>query len=579
MKYYLWGYINMLRITLYENCILNNTYRNVISTALKSDMSVLDRYLSSLTKKTFDVDNVYQENSGRFVFSYDIDLKNIYNYNYMKVETIDVDEDEEETLKIKRYCFVNSIQLKNGNVYLEYAEDYWSSYSDKITGITESYLSRARVLKYSNKTISLRKVPVAYDGNNALTITSLLPSGTLYLSVLCQIQYYNTDAQGNYTERYVKNFLISPFELTSKIDYTLANNHKVQDIIENIISNQSVKQLTLNGTTFDYEVGDFYVFPSDFYYLTEETQNNNYIDLGSGIKIYVFEMPVSNMASRQTYTVAKNDKLLSVGTISSQIDVINNGTSMKFDVLITNTREDFGIHLSGMNKLVDITNDFAITPAISSLKSEELSLYKLQRETKNAQLLNEKKVIETKYDYSTNYGASDIMADFTGSGLRVDRFPSQLFKTISTGIKLEETQNLLNINKENINLQLELVNAPLYTSNKGVFGNNVNFVNALRGICTFAIDSENDTYVRETINNFGYSTFEYLDALTEINFANVDYFTNNNINYNVIKFEELELYGSFTQEICSILKEILTSGIKLWYNETLAKDNNPSPYV
>ena len=42
----------MLRITLYKNCILNETYQNVISTGLKNGKSVLERYLETLSQLT-----------------------------------------------------------------------------------------------------------------------------------------------------------------------------------------------------------------------------------------------------------------------------------------------------------------------------------------------------------------------------------------------------------------------------------------------------------------------------------------------------------------------------------------------
>ena len=145
LNHYLWGYSNMmLKITLYKNCVLNETYQNVFSIAKRNNKTILELYLERLTKYVIECENVYYENSGEIVFDYELISENvasnIYEYNYMKVEQFD----DDELLSLERYCFVNSIQIKNGCVYLDYKEDVWSSYIGKVAGINESYLSRTR---------------------------------------------------------------------------------------------------------------------------------------------------------------------------------------------------------------------------------------------------------------------------------------------------------------------------------------------------------------------------------------------------------------------------------------------------
>ena len=126
----------MLRLTLYKNCILNETYQNVISTALYNGQSVLERYLATLSSYVIpDIDETYYKNNGDLTFDLElINTSNIYEYNYMKVEYFD----EENVLILKRYCFIQNIRINNDIVILSYSEDVFSSYSNKIKKLRTS---------------------------------------------------------------------------------------------------------------------------------------------------------------------------------------------------------------------------------------------------------------------------------------------------------------------------------------------------------------------------------------------------------------------------------------------------------
>ena len=66
---FLWGYINMITLTLYKNCRLNNSYQEVLflNEYNSTGMSSLENYLNSLTKVTFTINDFYYENSGELV--------------------------------------------------------------------------------------------------------------------------------------------------------------------------------------------------------------------------------------------------------------------------------------------------------------------------------------------------------------------------------------------------------------------------------------------------------------------------------------------------------------------------------
>ena len=179
-----------LSITLYKNCILNETYQNVFSLAKRNNKTILDLYLETLQKFTFDIYDAYYENNGEFVVDLSIfngtTLNSIYDYNYIRISQHDTLYSDP---RLVRYCFVNSIKIKNDLVYLEYKEDIWHSYIDKVAGINESYMSRTRL----KSRLSLNEpieLPVEYDGNNQLTIYEEIYNSLLY--ALVEVQLYDS---------------------------------------------------------------------------------------------------------------------------------------------------------------------------------------------------------------------------------------------------------------------------------------------------------------------------------------------------------------------------------------------------
>lgn len=561
----------MLRITLYKNCILNETYQNVISTGLKNGKSVLERYLETLSQFTItDIDDAYYTDNN--VLNIDLELvnnANIYEYNYMKILYFD----EEEHLKLTRYCFVNDIKVKNEIVQLYYKEDIFSSYSNDIKGIQESYLSKSRVISYSNKILSPYKLPINYDGNKTPLINSLIQLTTnsqYYL--LAEIQMYELGQGGTYTKREVKYL-----KLNNRVDTHGISRVAVEEFIIKIVENMSagfIKKVKTDApytvNYYSYEIGDIYLFPcallnsnigqSGSYNYSFTTDNQGSNDFGYCKEI----LGEPNLTLKQTFTLQLNFKNKFIGTLNNLIEIEHTGLSNEIKVYFAKNDYNITVYIGFQNQLIDITESYKIDVPVKSLLSEELSQIRIARELKNANLSYEKK--------STISSMITNMISSIGKG--IGQFATKNYGgVLNTAVKGIGNITNSSFKLQNIEENRKAINEKMYSSNSGVFGNSANMVNATLGLIILTIDSVNDNYVKKSINNFGYETFEFISNLNEIDFNNVDFFDSNNINYNSIKFESINVYGYFTNEIAFKLNEILLSGVKIWYNENLSEDN------
>ena len=162
-----------MTITLYKNCCLNNKYQEVFY------HEKLETYLNSLNKFSLNLDQSYYENNMELVIDYTwfqsegglFVEKNIYDYNYCKItETVGLSLQP----NLIRYCFIKSINVKNGCVYLELEEDIWASFSSKMTGTNNCVLINSR-RKYYGEGVQPGPLllPYNYEGNNKLKLTSL----------------------------------------------------------------------------------------------------------------------------------------------------------------------------------------------------------------------------------------------------------------------------------------------------------------------------------------------------------------------------------------------------------------------
>lgn len=121
-------------IILYKNCKLSNEYREVYY--MKTGNDALQKYLNTLTSISFNLQDVYIKEQGILNIPMSMntmfppmEYNNILEFNY--IQMIDG--------KIKRFYFIDNMDLINGIAVISYSIDVWHSYSKSIK-INREYL-------------------------------------------------------------------------------------------------------------------------------------------------------------------------------------------------------------------------------------------------------------------------------------------------------------------------------------------------------------------------------------------------------------------------------------------------------
>jgi len=604
--FYLWGCSNMLKITLYQDCILNENYQQVFSLGTQTGQTknVLERYLDTLISKTLEIDYVYQENFGTLIF--DIQLlvvsltppylgyDSIYKFNYMKIQTIDT----EDTYQILRYCFIDKILLKNDLVYLDYSEDIWSSYSHNIKGITTSYLERSRVLNYGNTLndlkINLYNLPVEYNGNNNILYEELssntFQNGTFRL--ILELQQYNLDSEGNPTKRF------SSYYITQ--DY--GNYSSIRQLLERIIylsQEKSFRYFPSGATEVEelyFQVGKILILPTDFLSTSHLIGVSNWIQDGSSrIDFYSIKFS-SEILMYTTGLILKNGTIINsfknkmFGTYSQKFDIINNGTNINYKLKLYRDNYNISLILDFQNQLIDITDSFEIQIPFNYLQGSELAQQQMNRKltTINGITKIGTGIIETGLDIASA-GINGGIGIAKTAGKSVSKINKRETKTGYSKTKTSEyipgQASIFDLSSKELSgipsiikgiTNLIEINSPIYSTSFGTFVDSNGILNTMLGsLFIFKIDSDNDNYVKNSINTTGYITYEYLHDITKLKINNVDYFLNltTPIYYNTIKFSTINIYGSFPRNIALQLNEILENGTRIWYDYQMRNDN------
>lgn len=610
----------MLKLTLYKNVILNETYQNVFSLGVSEigGKTILEKYLDNRPKAIIQLDNVYYENTGQLVLDYDIvdemlSESEIYDYNYMKCILYNDNED----IILKRYCFINGISIKNGCVYLDYNEDIWSSYSDKIHGITESFLSRLRYKDYSDFDIPLVSIPFDYNGNNKLDIVRFSQdvADENKVMIILEVQAYDL-VSGSGAEipksRIIGNFMYRDMAPVEDGEY-LQGEYKFS---LQTAFNKILNLLTYQGYYFAecshwqaeysgihrFEIGNIYILPADYAVSMTPTgswvpatqflpRHYNWIKNAAirvketdDITIFDYKCFLQRISYNlegmilKNFTIANNYKNAFLGTLNSYIQLFNNGTNIEAEIKMYASQSNIGIYLNINNQLIDITNSFSYDLPFNMLTSEQVSQRRLSLALKNLNLNYEKDMnkLNTSKNVFNHYtsamkkafsGAGKILSGkiISGAGEAMDGFSDygnigfDIAKGSITDKKLNEEQTL--------------VNMPVYSDSKGVFGNSLNFLNYVYGVVLFRINSDNDLVIKQIINNFGYVVYNFINDFSKLKLNVPNYFISQGCNYTVVKFESVNVFGSFPRNIALVLNNILTSSVKIWFKETMEDDN------
>lgn len=579
-----------MKVTFYANCIVNNRYNEVFHN------SVFDDYLNTLEQTDFEVEDVYTTFNGRFAIQNVLtNNKNIYTYNYMKVET---DSNQFEQDGFTRYCFIDNIDIRNGYVYVDYSEDIWHSYSKGIN-IRNSYLTRSRQLQYGDKTIPVYRLPLPYGGNNLPSITSGLniPNADKYL-IVARLQTYKLSSSGgkstNQTASYVlisnktsvriTEGTVNPFNDINELEETLSVFER-QSAGENYTDHSGI-QTGFEGNTY-FEIDNIHVVPRYFF---PDSIANVKPNIGaimipwtsgeSTVTLYYHCYNITEFIINQNnplipkYYSAYNGVIthdftnVSFGPISKQIQLDNNGNDISYSILIGGTVHEFSIMLAIQNKIVDITNCFEVVLPFNSVTGDVTAQRKIAF---NVGLITQAmRVASGVGTIASGFSSSFTPAQLASTGAVVpyEYFDSPWYYA-SPSVSLP-TQTFNYPSAKDIKsggsdivggvIEIARLLTPKYKSETAVVSHTQGILNCVSFPVLTKMVADNTEEVQKAIDNIGYSVDEIFNT-EAINTTFVD--------WNVVQFGFINLYGDFPQNIANALKAILRNGVKIWYTSNV----------
>ena len=247
-----------MKITLYKNCILTNSFSEVCDVFHKDEngKTTLDRYLDTLEKLVIDAGDVYYTNSGKFSFDMvgtGYENTDFYVFNYMKFE-------DEANVNFKRYCFIDAIAVVNNIAVVSYIEDVWSCYAPSMT-MRKSLLTRSRIVDYGDWQVPFYSPGMEYQGNNFAKIVQLderTAYGGFPVNIIFQAQLYQLSQQGVPSKRIVVE---SALQKSSDKTYDFTLNAAL-GTVQGIVTESSTKKVTWNSEEYYMEIYNILLVPS-----------------------------------------------------------------------------------------------------------------------------------------------------------------------------------------------------------------------------------------------------------------------------------------------------------------------------
>lgn len=550
-----------MNITLYKNCCLNNKYQEVFY------HSKLETYLNSLNKFSIELPNTYYETNQELVIDYQLLYEeggqavsnNIYAFNYCKIE-------ETNGLyfspNLIRYCFVKSIVVKNGCVYLELEEDIWASYSAKMQGSNVSILSNSRKTTYgSGMALSLLSLPYNYDGNNKLELESISYANLDYPYVYMLVEFQLYDL-ATYDEPNSDREIFYAIVRYRSQDYNASLTfleYNARILMKSMASNQ------IRGK--QYQVGNIYAIPIGMLDLNDFKAEESLFE-----SLFMRECLNPKEHIVLSGTINNNYKNLFIGVLDNYILLFNNGTNIEYNIRFSCCDAGISLKLNCSNQIIDITNSFIYEVPFQGLLSEEYATRKISNNLKLFKL-------ETESERKQVTGILSIgNAMFSGFGAVFSETSGGVFGGVKSMVNDIKTSvfNMRGVGsgyQQDIDAEKWTIQAPKYSNSKGVISNLNSISNICYGLVLGKINPDNNEFVKKFVDNYGYSSFFFIDSVEKFNaILKTDHYSEENFHYNTIRVSSPCVYGSFTNEIAEQLNNILRNGVKIWYDATRTED-------
>lgn len=561
-----------MQVTIYKNCKLNNKYKDVFY-----NKTYLNNYLLGLSNVVIINDSeIYSRNNDKFyVDADDVSIPDFKQYNYIKIE---------DTIGTF-YAFIDSISWINNTYVISYSEDIMSNYIEEVR-IRNSLLTGCKSLKLykgnNQRQIKYYDLPVQPKSNDFLSIEGFNITDTSNVPKMCivaKIQFYQLSQAGKYERRdpvigviNTNTSGVRKYELS----YTTDN---LEYIIKTIINNANSLQITTSlGNDYYYEIDKLYVIPYNYIDVTKTNLiNQTLITLSSySIDISYFSgayLPSSDWikAINNTYqkTLTYDRKNISVGTFTKQINLINNGTNVDVKIITYILEYGISIILNVQSKIIDITEDFELDIPFEQVNASTTQLQRMERSLQYNEIMN--KIQRENNEIARNYvvSGSKFITDSMGSIINAEAYGlgEGIYSRANFGGIMSSIPNIMNagynmieseININSLKDKINILNRKVY-SNSQMLKNNFSYINGLYGLTLMKIVEDNTTQVDMAIKFSGYTVREIVgDVIRELDYSNLT------DNYEVLKFDEVNVYGIISQEYIAMIEKILLSGVRIW---------------
>lgn len=597
--------MSIMTITLYEGCRLTKKYNEVYN-----GRTTLDTYLATLTKKDVYIgEEIYFTNNGSI--SIDNETSNIQGftkhgdrYNYMTIKVAG---------QTTRYCFVDNITIVDQICVINYTEDIWTNYALMNNPISfemkNSIIAQAKGLtastEYTASDIDAfpKQLPVSYNAlGNPSFYYGANDDKELYCYVLVTATAYKSAQQGEYSARFINNYLLTyqnkttTFEGTPETPLNTADNfawpinNDTLNIINDLVTLSSVTSITYQSQAgFKYEILDIKLIPKtigdtffasklngdslhDYGLATDFKVQVSKYDYSTGYVIYPFDSdisfknlcvqnysmyrsgstdkytyngynPTDTIKHTKTIRFSESDKIYGLGNYTRFIPLVWNGLDINYDIELNLNVNGNSITLRVDNQLYNVSDDFR---------------YNIPFEVQTANATQQARIARAIGTFQNIMG---IMSTGVSAGAGMISSKTDTGNAVSGTYGVESMgANIYSgyvgamssmISKYEANQQ---INQHSFTTNKAIHTEDITCRNLeIGGFREFECNPDNEKYVQAIIGKYGY--------LYRVLINDKTIFYTNATEY--IRFETANVYGNFSQNIARAIETILINGVVL----------------
>lgn len=585
-------------LTLYKNCILNDNYNEVFDLTLRKvdgvESSVFTDYLKTLSNMVINLPNVYYSRNMSFTLgiSGNNKAKEAFEYNYCKIEAEG----------IVRYCFITDIELANSVATYYTEEDIWSNYAYDMQ-IRYGYLSQSYQLKYKinnvDKQINYYLPPVNYQSNDKIKFTKVQSMSDKF-NIICQFQCYTVTEKGEVSKRLTRTVVFgyvrteSGVKKASASEYDITTIFKVLSLLQVNASNAQINAgddvKPFIGEKYFYEIDNIIVLPKEWNISSFITNSSEQTITDCTIGTITVGTTISDVENITFLNISKlfnnldflgerilvegalsnNFKVISFGTRTSQFEINMNGSSLDYSITAIADDANFKLYLNFQQKTIEITDNFILEIPIDIITAD---VNAQRRIAKNVEIYNGVSNIVSGTAKTTLNVASIASGNVSAVTTRAQKINYGKYGQVTSSKHRSETSynpigsgsysgvigGLTQIADGIVGIMV--AKAPIYTSNTGTFAKSEAMINATFGLCYIEITPDNEEFINSLIKLIGFNVYEIVND-------NI-FFKQDFKNFNICKFESIDIYGNFPQSIKKDIEAILINGFKIWYNSEL----------